>query len=145
MNQLDAQLEIIASLAGDHLKDAWRRVFNAPPPAAFSPDMLRLALAYDLQARMSGRLPANIARHLARKARLHPNSTPLLASLPAGTRMVRDWHKVSHHVLVTETGYLYRDRHFQSLSAIAREITGVTWSGPRFFGLRAKRRNAAHA
>ena len=145
MNRLAEQLKVIADLPCDRLKLEWLRVFDTPPPAAFSPDMLRLALAYDVQARKSGRLPANIARHIARQARSNNSAGPLAASLPTGTRLVRDWHKVSHHVLVTDTGYLYRDRHFDSLSAIAREITGVIWSGPRFFGLLSKRRNAAHA
>jgi Protein of unknown function (DUF2924) len=145
VNPLDEQLEVIAGLTSHELKAEWRRVFNAPPSAAFSADMLRLGLAYDIQARKSGRLPVNIARHIARQSRQTAAVTPIAGLLPTGTRLVRDWHKVSHHVLVTETGYLYRDRHFDSLSAIAREITGVTWSGPRFFGLRAKRRKAAHA
>jgi Protein of unknown function (DUF2924) len=107
--------------------------------------MLRLGLAYDEQARKSGRIPTNIARQIERQSRIpQPTLTPS-ASLPTGTRLVRDWHKVSHHVFVTDTGYLYRDRHFTSLSAIAREITGVAWSGPRFFGLLGKQRQAANA
>ncbi len=145
MSGLNEQLKVIADLPCDGLKLEWRRVFNTPPPAAFSPDMLRLALAYDVQARTSGRLPANIARQIARQARSSTSATRTAAAMPTGTRLVRDWHKVSHHVLVTDTGYLYSDRHFASLSAIAREITGTVWSGPRFFGLLAKRRNAAHA
>jgi hypothetical protein len=42
-------------------------------------------------------------------------------------------------VLVVDDGYSYRDRHYRSLTAIAREITGVAWSGPRFFGLTGRR------
>ena len=34
-----------------------------------------------------------------------------------------------------ETGFRLDDRTWPSLSAIARHITGTTWSGPRFFGL----------
>ncbi|WP_374388004.1 DUF2924 domain-containing protein [Sandaracinobacter sp.] len=52
-----------------------------------------------------------------------------------GTRLVRDWGRASHHVTVLEGGYLYRDRHYRSLSQIARDITGSHLSGPRFFGL----------
>ena len=40
--------------------------------------------------------------------------------------------------MVTEDGYVYRDRHYASLSRIAREITGTRWSGPAFFGLKAR-------
>jgi len=43
-------------------------------------------------------------------------------------------------VLIRDDGYVYRERHYRSLIEIARTITGTSWSGPRFFGLRAKRR-----
>ena len=32
-------------------------------------------------------------------------------------------------------GFLWKGRRFRSLSAIAREITGARWSGPRFFAV----------
>ena len=37
--------------------------------------------------------------------------------------------------VVLETGVEYRGKKWPSLSAVAREITGTRWSGPRFFGL----------
>jgi hypothetical protein len=63
--------------------------------------------------------------------------------LKPGTRLVRQWHGQTYRVLVLDHGYQYADRHYQSLTPIAREITGAAWSGPRFFGL--KRRGAASA
>ena len=36
---------------------------------------------------------------------------------------------------VVENGFLWRDKTWNSLSVIAREITSTRWSGPRFFGL----------
>ena len=50
---------------------------------------------------------------------------------------MRSWGDRSWSVLVTETGLVFEGRHYDSLSKIAREITGAHWSGPRFFGLRA--------
>ena len=44
-------------------------------------------------------------------------------------------HGVTHVVEVTADGYRWRETTWRSLSAIAREITGAHWSGPRFFGL----------
>ena len=57
------------------------------------------------------------------------------ATLKVGTRLVRDWGGVPHQVLIREDGYLYGERVYGSLSKIARDITGTSWSGPRFFGL----------
>jgi len=41
----------------------------------------------------------------------------------------------THTVDVVDGGFLWDGAHYRSLSAIAREITGARWSGPRFFGL----------
>ncbi len=56
--------------------------------------------------------------------------------IKAGTRLVREWGGISHHVVVLEDGYHYLERRYSSLSQIARDITGAHWSGPRFFGLK---------
>lgn len=52
-----------------------------------------------------------------------------------GARLLRDWNGRTHAVDMTESGYLYEGKTYRSLSAIARQITGAHWSGPRFFGL----------
>ncbi|MFN3621246.1 DUF2924 domain-containing protein, partial [Sphingorhabdus sp.] len=44
-----------------------------------------------------------------------------------------------HQVVVLEGGVEYRGARYSSLSAVAREITGAHWSGPRFFGLQSPR------
>ena len=56
-----------------------------------------------------------------------------------GARLIRTWQEQRHEVLVTEADYLWRDRSWVSLSAIAREITGTRRNGPAFFGLRQER------
>jgi hypothetical protein len=41
-----------------------------------------------------------------------------------------------HEVLVGDEGFEYREKRYESLSEIARQITGTRWSGPLFFGLK---------
>jgi hypothetical protein len=53
----------------------------------------------------------------------------------AGTRLIRQWHGEVHEVAVLDGGISYRGQRYRSLSQVARAITGVHWSGPRFFGL----------
>jgi hypothetical protein len=36
---------------------------------------------------------------------------------------------------VLEEGFAFEGRLHKSLTAIAQQITGTHWSGPRFFGL----------
>ena len=52
-----------------------------------------------------------------------------------GGRLLREWNGITHVVEIGEDGFVWRDARYRSLSAIAREITGAHWSGPRFFGL----------
>jgi hypothetical protein len=62
-----------------------------------------------------------------------------------GTRLVREWNGERHEVTVTDHGYEFRGRSYQSLSAIARAITGTQWNGPAFFGLRKNGGKGARA
>ena len=52
-----------------------------------------------------------------------------------GARLVREWNGRTHTLTVEEEGFTYAGRSYRSLTAIAREITGARWSGPRFFGI----------
>lgn len=54
----------------------------------------------------------------------------------AGSTLSRTFKGFTHEVQVTEDGFTYRGRWYRSLSAIAREITGSSWNGFLFFGLR---------
>jgi hypothetical protein len=55
--------------------------------------------------------------------------------LQPGARLLRDWNGKTHVVDVIEGGYVFEAKVYPSLTAIAGKITGVHWSGPRFFGL----------
>ncbi len=56
-------------------------------------------------------------------------------SLMPGDRLLREWNGKTHVVEAIEGGYVFEAKVYSSLTAIARQITGVHWSGPRFFGL----------
>ena len=61
----------------------------------------------------------------------------------AGTRLVREWQGMVQTVTVTADGYEWQGRPYQSLSAVARAITGTRWNGWTFFGLKNQQRAAA--
>jgi len=56
--------------------------------------------------------------------------------LKAGTELIRDFGGVRHTVTILPEGFVWQDKTYSSLSAIAKIITGTNWNGPRFFGLR---------
>lgn len=63
------------------------------------------------------------------------SSTRERRRLTPGARLMREWGGRTHIVDVIEGGYVFEAKVYPSLTAIAGKITGVHWSGPRFFGL----------
>ena len=54
-----------------------------------------------------------------------------------GTRYQRVWKGQKYEVTVLEDGkFEYAGEVFNSLSAIARNITGTRWNGKLFFGVK---------
>jgi hypothetical protein len=130
-DRVEREVEQLAFLDLQSLRAAWPARFG-PTPKLRSPGLLRRMLAWRLQAEVMGGLDAETRRLLARKAPL--NRGPLLAP---GTRVVREWKGERHEAEILAEGVRYNGETYASLSEVARTITGVRWSGPRFFGLRA--------
>lgn len=63
-------------------------------------------------------------------------------TLSPGTRLLREWKGRTIEVTIVENGYLFEERLYTSLSQIAEHVTGTHWSGPRFFGLKNRRKTA---
>jgi hypothetical protein len=135
---LAERLKVIAAMKPKNLRSEWERVHRVPAPPGFGPDLLARGLAYTAQQKARGGLASEVAREIRRgvadlaATSVLPDRAP---SLRPGTRLTREWHGRTHHVHVVERGFEYRDKPYRSLTAIAREITGARWSGPRFFGL----------
>lgn len=137
MRTLQAKLEALETMRPTEMRAEWCRAFSDPPPT-LPPPLFRRLLAQKLQERRYGGLPAVVRRELARiAAGERPTGVRTLSKkwIRPGTRLVREWQGRSIAVLVAEEGFLWEDRRYRSLSEIAREVTGVRWSGPRFFGL----------
>ena len=116
----------------------WAATLGGESPARLSQPFLRRMLAWELQARTQGRLPAPVRRKLETLAATQASgkgkaTTP---KMKTGGRFLREWAGVTHVVDVVEGGFLWKGERHRSLSAIARAITGAHWSGPRFFGLK---------
>lgn len=131
----------LESMDRDGLLALWQHCFGGPAPKGMSPTFLRRFLAFDLQARSQGALPAPLLAKLGRiETGQDRTATPVLKS---GGRLLREWNGVTHVIDATPEGYLWQGQRYRSLSAIARAITGAQWSGPRFFGLKVEGSGAA--
>lgn len=117
------------------LQRDWEKTFGSSPPAYASVTFLRKALDHEAQRRRHGGLPAATKRTLDRIAAGTPVEKASRGTLRPGAHLVREWNGRTYQVEVREAGFRLDGRTWPSLSAIARHITGTTWSGPRFFGL----------
>ena len=125
------EVQALARLDLEGLREAWRSRYGAPP-ALRSAELLRLMLAWRIQAQALGGLDPVMRRQLARKGRARAEGI----DLGIGARIRREWQGRIVEVEVVAGGFRWNDRVFASLSAAATAIAGVRWNGPRFFGLR---------
>jgi len=142
---IPARLTALKTTSTAELKQQWRELYETEPPV-FNRRYLETRLAYRIQELAYGGLkPATVKRleslgeqldggNIA-KRRIRADLKPI-----AGTRLIREWQGVEQVVTVTQDGFEWEGRPYQSLSAIARAITGTRWNGWVFFGLKNHRR-----
>ena len=130
----------LATLSTADLRACWERAGGRPAPKRASRDLLLRLVAYHLQEQIEGGLSKATRRRLAKLGGLNgqvsQTPAPPTPRLKPGCRLIREWHGVTHSVIVLDHGFDYRGTRYASLSQIARIITGARWSGPLFFGLR---------
>jgi hypothetical protein len=116
----------------DGLRAVWSNRFG-PPPKLRSVELLRLMLAWRLQAQLHGGLDAATRRQLERRgSRVMREGR----QLGLGAVLRRSWEGRMIEVIVEADGFRFDGELYPSLSAIASHVTGTRWNGPRFFGLR---------
>ena len=138
MGKLDDQLAELETMTKGDLKDRWAKLTGHPIPKV-SEKMLRLALAYRLQAKALGGLSPKTKQRLDQIAAGKTETK----DIRPGMRLAREFGGKVHVVTIGDHGeILWNEREWGSLSEVARAITGTRWSGPAFFGLREKRKAA---
>ena len=142
-----AKVAALPSLDTKDLRTLWQEYFDDEDAPKKKRDYLIPRLAWRIQELAYGGLSDQAKERLEQLMRMKElekkKDEPKRLNRPAvGTRLVREYHGIEHHVTVTRNGFEYQGRTFRSLSQIAREITGSPWSGPLFFGLVHKDRGA---
>lgn len=141
---IPARLAALKTTPTPDLKSQWRELFAGEPPP-FNRQYLVTRLAYRIQELAYGGLKPETIRRLEKlgedldgghpiKRRIRTDIKPI-----TGTRLLREWQGVEHVVTVTVDGFEWQGRPYQSLSSIARAITGSRWNGWIFFGLKNRR------
>ncbi len=129
-----ARWEDLGQMDRAALRVAWAEAFGDAPPHFLSMIFMRKALIWDAQCRAFGGLTTEVKRALKSAAGGKQVRAPAPV-IKTGTQLVREWNGRRYQVEVLDDGFRMNGDHFKSLSAIALQITGTSWSGPRFFGL----------
>lgn len=130
---VEALVAQIAAMDLAELRNLWSRCYGAPPQLRSLP-IMRLQLAWRIQADLQGGLDGETRKALARRGPVEPEGK----ELGIGARLTRNWNGRQVEVVVEEEGFRWQGEIYPSLSATARAITGIRWNGPRFFGLRGQ-------
>ena len=130
---VEALVAQIAAMDLAELRNLWSRRYGAPPQLRSLP-IMRLQLAWRIQADLQGGLDGETRKALARRGPVEPEGK----ELGIGARLTRNWNGKQVEVVVEEDGFRWQGEIYPSLSATARAITGIRWYGPRFFCLRGQ-------
>ena len=136
VGQIAQEIERISGLDLASVRVLWRVTFKREPPGALTRDLLVRQLAWHIQEKAFGGHDTATQRLLDAYGRQDAEKVVLFRRLKPGTSVVREYQGIRHIVTISEGGFVWQGKTYDSLSAIAREITGARWNGPRFFGLR---------
>jgi len=129
------EIERLSGLPLKELKAAWAAEFCRNPPRGLGRDLLLRTLAWRIQEKAFGGHDKATERLLEAHGQKKAGDARC-QRLKAGTVLVREFGGARHTVTIVPEGFVWQEKTYSSLTAIARIITGSNWNGPRFFGLR---------
>jgi hypothetical protein len=145
VNDVVAGLE---ALSTQGLRLQWRNHLGGSPPAHLSRWLIMNLLAYRIQAAALGGLDKATLSVIRQPRGAAPESScgdPFATRAPStrdgialkpGALLAREWRGKLERVTVLDKGFAWNGKTYGSLSQIAKSVTGTTWNGHRFFGLR---------
>ena len=145
---LDDMIAALVELDANGLCLQWRNHLGGTPPAHLPRWLLMKILAYRIQATAFGGLDKETLRVLAptegSKARIIGLASFRSAHCDIAGRdqaegralFAREWNGRLERVMILDKGFAWNGETYGSLSQVAKAMTGTSWNGHRFFGLR---------
>jgi hypothetical protein len=146
--EMDDTIAALVDLDANGLCLHWRNCLGGTPPAHLPRWLLMKILAYRIQAAALGGLDketlrilrqpkgATLASSDGRPFEARIPTTRDGAKLKAGALLSREWNDRLERVMVLDKGFAWNGETYGSLSQVAKAMTGTSWNGHRFFGLR---------
>jgi Protein of unknown function (DUF2924) len=144
---LAAVLADLEGLDAEGLRRQWRNHLGGEAPSHLPRWLLLRLLGHRLQVAVYGDLDKAVRRVVRAPAggessdgtapfdRRDPQTREGIGLKP-GALLVREWRGKLERVMVLDEGFAWNGRSYRSLSQIAKAMTGTSWNGHRFFGLR---------
>ena len=114
------------------LRAKWTEVINRPIPPIRRSLIIKYLIWYE-QAKREKISFLGFFNEV-KQASVSANKNTVI--LEAGSKITRSYKGVVHTVEVISNGYLYNGKQYKSLSGIAKAITGKSWNGKVFFGVK---------
>jgi Protein of unknown function (DUF2924) len=147
---LETEIGRLPALSLLELRNRWKTLFGHPAPKSLRRNFLARAAAYQMQVEAYGGLSVATKRRLREIANAvrngDANAMLGINRIKPGTQMIRQWQKTTHKVTALRQGFEWDGRTYNSLSAVAKAITGTNWNGFAFFGIKrapSSNKNAA--
>ena len=114
------------------LRAKWTEVINRPIPPIRRSLIIKYLIWYE-QAKREKISSLGFFNEVKQASMLSNKHTVILE---AGSKITRSYKGSIYTVEVSGNGYLYNGKQYKSLSGIAKEITGKSWNGKVFFGVK---------
>ncbi len=144
-NEIAKTIAELPGMTTKELRDKWTELYGQQPPR-FNRQFLIKKLAHRIQELAYGGLSKEVKDRMNRlldeegydELGVKRGRRATVKPLP-GTVFIRMWNNRERKVTALDSGFEYEGSVYNSLSSVARAITGTNWNGPAFFGLRNKK------
>ena len=120
-------------LTARELEQKWLELIARPIPPIGRSLIIKYLVWYE-QAKREKISPLGLFRDVAQAVKgadKYPKAT-----LEIGSKLIRSYQGLKYEVEIVPQGYLYENTLYKSLSGVAKAITGKSWNGNIFFGMK---------
>ena len=120
-------------LTARELRLKWIEIIGRPMPPIGRSLIIKYLLWYE-QAKREKLSPLGFFHEVAQAAKSIDKCPK--ATLEIGSKLIRSYQGLKYEVEIVPQGYLYENTLYKSLSGVAKAITGKSWNGNIFFGVK---------
>ena len=120
-------------LTARELRLKWLELIGRPMPPIGRSLIIKYLLWYE-QAKREKISPLGFFHEVAQAVKSIDKRPK--ATLEVGSKLIRSYQGIKYEVEIIPQGYLYRHKTYKSLSGVAKGITGKSWNGNVFFGVK---------